>query len=133
MRKKREMINRNFIIIFCLYFLAFPKISFSEDEIKISENSKLKFAVIRVLDKISAKSKTIEVELKKEIELNNNISVKAYQCWKAPSYKAPETKILLKVLNNEKKEIFFGWLFASSPSISGIEHAIYDIVAIDCK
>lgn len=127
------MINRNFIIIFCLYFLAFPKISFSEDEIKVFEDSKLKFAVIRILDKISAKSKLIEFELKKEVKLNENISIKAYQCWKSPSYKAPETKILLKVSDDENKTIFFGWLFASSPSISGIEHSIYDIVAIDCK
>jgi len=127
------MINRNFINILFLSILFFPQISFSDDEIKSEEDSKFKFAVVRVLDKISAKSQVLSIELEKETKINDNLSIKAYQCWKSPSYKAPETKILLKALNGSNEKIFFGWLFASAPSISSIEHPIYDVVAIDCK
>ncbi|MGD9799466.1 MAG: DUF2155 domain-containing protein [Parvularculaceae bacterium] len=29
--------------------------------------------------------------------------------------------------------IFSGWMFASSPALNGLEHAVYDVWVIDCK
>lgn len=29
--------------------------------------------------------------------------------------------------------IFSGWMFASSPALNGVEHAVYDVWVIDCK
>jgi hypothetical protein len=34
---------------------------------------------------------------------------------------------------SERREIFHGWLFASSPSLNAIDHPSYDIWAIDCR
>jgi len=36
-------------------------------------------------------------------------------------------------VNQENSRIFYGWLFSSSPSLSAMEHQIYDITAINCK
>ena len=33
----------------------------------------------------------------------------------------------------QMKKVFYGWMFASSPSISGLENPIYDLVATGCK
>ena len=30
-------------------------------------------------------------------------------------------------------EIFSGWMFASSPGVSALEHAVYDLVVVDCE
>jgi hypothetical protein len=37
-----------------------------------------------------------------------------------------------EIYQDTKKLIFFGWLFASSPSVSSLEHPIYDLVALNC-
>ena len=30
-------------------------------------------------------------------------------------------------------EVFKGWMFASSPSLNGLEHPVYDVLVLDCK
>ena len=34
---------------------------------------------------------------------------------------------------SERREIFSGWMFASSPALNALEHPTYDIWAIDCR
>jgi hypothetical protein len=96
----------------------------------------LNSATIQVLNKITAKAEKISLQAKKPLIINN-IEIILHKCWQAPSYQRPETKILLEVLQNDnnqnKKTIFHGWLFASSPSLSSLEHPIYDIVALNCS
>jgi hypothetical protein len=29
--------------------------------------------------------------------------------------------------------LFSGWMFASSPALSALEHPVYDVWVIDCK
>jgi hypothetical protein len=36
-------------------------------------------------------------------------------------------------LDNKYRRIFNGWMFASSPGLHGLEHAIYDVWLTDCK
>ena len=79
------------------------------------------------------------------------------RCWQAPLDQKPDSRILVEVFEKksptliadlaagqknktqktenkeEEKRIFFGWLIASSPSISSLEHPVYDIVALSCK
>lgn len=107
------------------------------DNIKFSST-----AIIQILNKTTAKSSLVELKINQKINLGT-ISLKARKCWQAPLEQKPETKILLEVFENKVTDsinrvakntrIFYGWLFASSPSISGIEHPIYDITAISCK
>lgn len=47
--------------------------------------------------------------------------------------KTETQKVVDKTNDNSKKIIFYGWMFSSSPSISGLEHPIYDITVIECK
>ena len=93
-------------------------------------------AIIQGLNKTTAKTSTLEMRIGDKIHFGQ-ISIIAHKCWQAPLDQKPESKILLEVLeskNNEpEKRIFYGWMFASSPSISGLEHPIYDLTAIGCK
>jgi hypothetical protein len=36
-------------------------------------------------------------------------------------------------LQGEVKRIFTGWMFAASPGLHGVEHAIYDVWLTNCK
>jgi len=100
-------------------------------------NANTDTASIRVLNKITAKSHLINLNFKQETEFGT-ISMILHKCWKSPPDQKLENKILLEVFetntqNNIKKRIFYGWIFSSSPSISGLEHPIYDLTAISCN
>ena len=107
------------------------------DNVKFSS-----IAIVQILNKTTAKSSLVELKINQKINLGT-ITLKARKCWQAPLEQKPETKILLEVFENkvtdsinqvvENTRVFYGWLFASSPSISGMEHPIYDITAISCK
>lgn len=63
----------------------------------------------------------------------------------APDLKAPAAKAKKKaeeakqaplpaeVAPDEKKLAFSGWMFASTPALSALEHPVYDVWVIDCK
>jgi len=36
-------------------------------------------------------------------------------------------------LQGEVKRIFTGWMYAASPGLHGVEHAIYDVWLTNCK
>ncbi|MBL6664425.1 MAG: DUF2155 domain-containing protein [Rickettsiales bacterium] len=117
----------NKIIFIFLIFLLTNKAAFSKEEYTQ--------ATVRLLDKITAKSSLVDIDLKKPYNYGN-LNIIIYKCWNSPLDQKPETKMLLRVLESkdEKEDaLFFGWIFASSPSISSIQHPIYDITAIKCK
>ncbi|HST92198.1 MAG TPA: DUF2155 domain-containing protein, partial [Brevundimonas sp.] len=35
--------------------------------------------------------------------------------------------------SNDPRQIFRGWMFASSPAINGLEHPVYDAWVVGCK
>ena len=66
-----------------------------------------------------------------------SLKIIAHTCTKSPPEEPPENKAFLEVwdikYDQEDKKIFNGWMFSSSPSISALEHAVYDVWIIDCK
>jgi hypothetical protein len=105
-------------------------------------------AVIRALNKVTATSSVLEVKIGEKVNFGRAI-ILAHKCWEAPLEQKPESKILLEIFErgnidnsedqsgeikkSEEKRIFYGWMFASSPSISSLEHPIYDFTALGCK
>jgi len=93
-------------------------------------------AVIQGMNKTTAKSSLMEMRIEEKINFGQ-ISIIAHKCWQSSLDQKPESKILLEVFENKAgenpKRIFYGWMFASSPSISGLEHPIYDLTALSCK
>jgi hypothetical protein len=136
----------NLIIKIAVIFLLFSsKNIFAQNYAlkKITqENSKrfTDFSQIQALDKITAKTSLLNIKTGEEVEFGR-LSIMVHKCWKAPLDQKPENKILLEVFESKyledieeykKERIFYGWIFSSSPSISGIEHVIYDISAVKC-
>lgn len=110
-----------------------------DEELTEVKNDSARFyntATLRGLNKTTAKTSTLEMKIEDKIHFGQ-ISIIAHKCWQSPLDQKPESKILIEVLerkNNESEQrIFYGWIFASSPSISGLEHPIYDLTAIGCK
>jgi hypothetical protein len=118
---------------------AMTSVSFAQENENIDNSRFFKKAVIQVLNKVNAKSDLVEIAVNKKTNINS-LEIIIHKCWQAPLDQRPESKILLEILDEKssegksaKKRIFYGWMFASSPSVSTFEHPIYDIIAINCK
>ncbi len=95
-----------------------------------------KKAKIQILNKITAKSQYLEVPVSSQITFGT-IKIKVLKCLKSSPYELYENKILLEILEKKNGQenystIFDGWMFSSSPAISSLEHAVYDITAVSC-
>lgn len=93
-------------------------------------------AVLQILNKTTAKSSVVEVAVGNSIDVGQ-LNIKVGKCWQAPLDQKPDSRILLEISekksDNEITRIFFGWMISSSPSISSLEHPIYDVTALNCK
>ncbi|HXV74541.1 MAG TPA: DUF2155 domain-containing protein, partial [Sphingomonadales bacterium] len=54
-----------------------------------------------------------------------------------PPMEPPETYIYLVIddvlADGTEVEVFRGWMLESSPALNALEHAVYDVWAIDCR
>lgn len=66
-----------------------------------------------------------------------NLEIVARRCWKASPEEQPENAALLEISElkpgEPPKQIFLGWMFSSSPGLSGLEHPVYDITVLACE
>ena len=93
-------------------------------------------AVLGGLDKITARISTMELPVG-EIVSFGTLSIKALSCHSTPPEEPPETTIFLEIdeirQGDPPMRLFTGWMFASSPALSALEHPVYDVWAIACK
>jgi hypothetical protein len=92
-------------------------------------------ALLRTLDKVTARVATIEVPVGSSTELGA-LEVTVRACDKRPPEETPESAAFLEIVETKAGELpqtlFSGWMFASSPALSALEHPIYDIWVVDC-
>jgi len=93
-------------------------------------------AILQGLDKVTARVSTIEARLGDTAKFGAlEIIVRA--CDKRPPEETPESAAFLDVWEVRPGEpagsIFRGWMFASSPALSALEHPVYDVWVLDCK
>jgi len=93
-------------------------------------------AVLRTLDKITARMSTEEVFIDDMIELGN-LQVTPRRCLKNPPTETPESSAFLEIYELPKDAaptpVFQGWMFASSPALNAMEHPVFDVWLLDCK
>jgi hypothetical protein len=93
-------------------------------------------AVFAGLDKITGRIISFEVAVDETVQFGA-LQLTPRVCWTRPPTEAPQTTTFTEVdevtFNNEYRRIFTGWMYASSPGLHGVEHAIYDVWLTDCK
>ncbi|MBL41130.1 MAG: glycosyl hydrolase family 5 [Rhodospirillaceae bacterium] len=117
---------------FCIFPLIF---SFNFLNLKVHAES-YDIAVLRGLDKVTARISTFEAQKNKHIRFGT-LRILVRYCDKRPPEETPETSVFLEVIDlrtgGKPRRVFTGWMFASSPAISALEHPTYDVWVIDCK
>ena len=92
-------------------------------------------AVLQGLDKVTARVSTIEAPLNRLVPFGTlEIIVRA--CHKTPPEEPPESAAFIEIRDVKPGEVavflFGGWMFASSPGLSALEHPVYDVWVLDC-
>ncbi len=96
----------------------------NDDNVKIAE--------ISILNKITTNVDTLKLALKENF-LYQELKIYPIDCYLSGPYEKSEVGIYLNIHHkNSKEKIFNGWMLKSLPSISSMEHPIYDIWVEDC-
>jgi len=92
-------------------------------------------AELRGLDKITARTQPLEAKVGDTIQFGTlGITVRA--CRKAPPEDPPESAAFLEITDTPPGKptapVFTGWMFASSPGVSALDHPVYDVWVVSC-
>ena len=94
-------------------------------------------AILIGLDKITAKSSELIINLNQSKKFGP-LEIKILKCGKIKMNNKIDSVAYMQVKDlskndNEKVFIFNGWTFASEPSLTPFDHAIYDLQLINCN
>ena len=96
----------------------------------------MQVAVLQALDKVSARVSVLEVPVGKTVAFGT-LEITARACDKRPPEETPESAAFLEITDKRPGQAattpFVGWMFASSPALSAMEHPVYDVWVLDCK
>ena len=94
-------------------------------------------AILIGLDKITAKSSELVVNLNENKKFGP-LEIKILKCGRVKINNKIDSVAYMQVKDltkndNEQVFIFNGWTFASDPSLTPFDHAIYDLQLVNCK
>ena len=93
-------------------------------------------AILQGLDKVTARVSTIEAPVGRTVRFGT-MEIIARTCDKRPPEEPPESAAFLDIWEVRRGEaavsLFRGWMFASSPALSALEHPVYDVWMLDCR
>jgi hypothetical protein len=126
---------RNFLLFFITSFLfsssVFAAATIDHDEIRLQS-----------LNKMTAQTSTFALKIGETYKLGP-LYIKAQACRTAPATEKPESAAFIQIwaakedkiqekTDKEAEWVFSGWMFASSPGLSSMDHPVYDLWVIDC-
>jgi hypothetical protein len=93
-------------------------------------------AMFSGLDKITGRIINFDAAIGETVQFGA-LQVTPRACYTRPPTETQNTDAFVEVdevtLQGEIKRIFTGWMFAASPGLHGVEHAIYDVWLTNCK
>ena len=88
------------------------------------------------LDKITGRITNFDVYIDETVQFGA-LQLTPRVCYTRPPTETQRTSVFLEVdqvsLKGQITRIFTGWMFADSPALNAIDHAVYDIWLNDCK
>lgn len=93
-------------------------------------------AVLQGLDKVTARVSTIDAPIGRVVRFGT-LEIIVRTCDKRPPEETPESAAFLDIWEARRGEpaasLFRGWMYASSPALSPMEHPVYDVWVLDCR
>jgi hypothetical protein len=107
-------------------------------------NVPMNSVVLGGLDKVTGRVQTLEARVGQPITFGT-LQIVARTCLSHPPEEPPESSAFLEIsplaaknpgkegVGKEGAALFSGWMFASSPAISAMDHPIYDVWVLRCE
>ena len=129
--------QRQLISLVVCYIVLVASITLANENIEqIITDNHCKYALIRVLNKVTSKSLILKVPVGEDLHYFETLGFFVRSCQKDLDENPVESKALLEVWHKDSigniDRVFFGWLFSLGSSISTIEHPVYDITLAEC-
>ena len=92
--------------------------------------------LLQGLDKVLARVSSMMVRVGGVVEFNT-LRIQVRACYESAPVEEPESATFLEIVEvrpQSEEEIirFSGWMFSSSPSLSFLEHPVYDVWVVKC-
>ncbi len=88
------------------------------------------------IDKITGRITSFDVYIDETVQFGA-LQVTPKVCYSRDDSEAQQIDAFVEVdeitLDRKIRRIFSGWMFAASPALNAVEHAIYDVWLTDCK
>lgn len=88
------------------------------------------------VDKITGRIITFDAYLNETVQFGA-LQVTPRVCYSSAEDEEPKTDAFVEVdeitLDRKIRRIFTGWMFAESPGLNAVEHAVYDVWLKSCK
>ncbi len=119
------------IILFLIIFTGAIGVTFMSNA-AMTDYKKVR---LRSLDKITARTMTFDAHVGTTIKFGS-MYIKILSCQKPDVAERNDAATFLQIweitARDDSKWIFSGWMFASSPALSAMDHPIYDVWVVDC-
>ena len=93
-------------------------------------------AQMQGLDKITARVSQFNAPVGQTVRFGT-LSVTVRDCRRSPPEERPENAAFVEIYESrpgeEKERLFSGWMFSSSPALSALDHAVYDVNLLACR
>ena len=95
-----------------------------------------RMVILRGLDKITGRAIDVAAPVGVPVRFGT-LTITARYCYTVPPEEPPETNAFLQIDDGRPgeppKRVFSGWMFASTPALSALEHPVYDVWVITCR
>ncbi|MBL8835546.1 MAG: DUF2155 domain-containing protein [Alphaproteobacteria bacterium] len=93
-------------------------------------------AVLQALDKVTGRVRTLDIAAGDTAEFRE-LAITVRTCARRPPEEPPEStafvEIRLRRPNEEPRLLYSGWMYASSPTVAGLDHPVYDVWITACR
>ncbi|WP_332658924.1 DUF2155 domain-containing protein [Brevundimonas sp.] len=120
-----------------------PEVKRVETPAEPARRQRRRVAIVEAIDKITAESMRFEVEVGgRPVRFQKTLIFTARACEvSAADEQVADAVAYLEVSLqprgviqvSEPRQIFRGWMFASAPAVSGLQHPVYDAWVVGCK
>jgi hypothetical protein len=91
--------------------------------------------LLQALDKVTARVITLQAPVGETVRFGT-LEIRPAVCEKRPPEETPDSAAFLDIVEQRAGqapvEVFRGWMFASSPGLSPMQHPVYDLWVVDC-
>jgi hypothetical protein len=91
--------------------------------------------ILRALDKVTARTETFEIPVGNQFNFGA-LTIAVRSCRTRPPLEPADNATFLQIVEQKPGEAmiprFSGWMFSSSPSLSALEHPVYDVWVVGC-